>query len=178
MKKLFLTLISCFILFALGCQENSLTEPLVSEVAEKDKFQEDTFHHGFIKLYGMLADPSRPFNCCLEIRGAIEFEHRLVLIEPTESTSLYYASLQLTIEAEIFDPNSPTDPIWPISESSHDKIDVQAEQVSSLIKHFKLQDRNDNMYLVCKFVVTSDFVRLDKMWLKVPGLHFSNHNNQ
>ena len=40
MKKLFLTLISCFVLFALGCQENSITESLTSEVAEKDSFQE------------------------------------------------------------------------------------------------------------------------------------------
>ena len=175
MNKLLLTLVSCFVLFALGCQENSLTEPLVSEVAEKDRFQEDTYHPGFIKLYGMLADPSRPFNCWLEIRGEIEFEHRLILIDPANPASPYYVALKLAIEAELLDPFSPTDPIWNISEVSTDKIEAQSEQVHSLIKHFKLQDRDDNMFLVCKFIVTTEGVRLDKMWLKVPGLHYSNN---
>jgi hypothetical protein len=174
MKKLFLTLVSCFVLFALGCQENSITEPLTSEVAEKDNFQEDTYNHGFIKLDGMLADPSRPLNCCLEIRGVIEYEHGLVFPDYEQQSSSYYVSLKLAIEAELFDPYSPTDPIWPISETSIDKIDVQPEQVHSLIKHFKLQDRGDNMFLVCKFIVTSEDVRLDGMWLKANGLHLSN----
>ena len=166
MKKLFLTLISCFVLFALGCQENSITEPLSSEAAEKDGLQEDTYNHGFIKLDGMLADPSRPFNCCLEIRGVIEYEHRLIYIDPDQSTSSYYVSLKLAIEAEVFDPCLSTVPAWPISETSIDKIDVQPEQVQSLIKYFRVQGRDDVMFLVCKFTVTTDYLSLDGIWLK------------
>ena len=175
MKKLFLILVSCFVLFALGCQENSITEPLSSEVAEKDRFQEDTYNHGFIKLDGMLRDPSRPFNCCLEIMGEIEYEHRLVFVDPNQSTSSYYVSLKLTIEAELFDPYSQTDPTWIISGTSTDKIDVQPEQVQSLIKYFRVQDREDVMFLVCKFIVTTDYVLLDGMWLKCTSTQLSNN---
>ena len=166
MKKLLLTLVSFFFLFALCCQENSITEPLSSEVAEKDGFQEDTYNHGIIKLDGMVADPSRPFNCCLEIRGVIEYEHRLIYIDPDQSTSSYYVSLKLAIEAEVFDPCLPTVPAWPISETSIDKIDVQPEQVQSLIKYFRVQGRDDVMFLVCKFTVTTDYLSLDGIWLK------------
>ena len=178
MKKLLLIFASCFVLFALGCQDNLLTEPLSSEVAEKDRFQEDTYLHDFIKLEAMLADPSRPFNCCLEITGMIEFEHRVILIDPAKSTSSYYVSLKLAIEAELFCPNSPTDPVWVISESSIDKIDVQPEQVHTLIKHFKLQDRNDNMFLVFKFIVTIEYLRLYRMLLKCNQYHFTNNVSQ
>lgn len=175
MTKLFLTLVLCFILFALGCQEHSITDPLLSEVAEKDNFQKDTYNHGFIKLDGMLADPSRPFNCCLEIRGVIEYEHKLVLIGPTKPASSYYVSLKLIIEAELFDPYSPTDPIWPVSESSIDKIDVQPERVQSFIKYFRVQGREDIMYLACKFIVTTDDIRLDGIWLKCASTQLSNN---
>jgi len=178
MKNLFLILVSCFVLFTVGCQENSLTDPLLSEVAEKDSFQEETYLHSFIKLEGMLADPSRPFNCWLEIRGEIEYEHRLVILDIDQPASQYFVSLTLQIEAELLDPFSPTDPIWTISEVSTDKINVQFGQVHSLIKYFKLQDRDDGMLLVCKFIVTTDDVLLDGMWLKVPGLNSSNNVSQ
>ena len=175
MNKLLLTLVSCFVLFAIGCQENSLTEPLTSEAAEKDNFQEDAYLHDFIKLEGMLADPSRPFNCWLEIRGEIEYEHRLVYVDPDQQTLPYYVSLKLAIEAELFDPYSQTDPTWIISEISTDKVAVQFGQVQSLIKYFRVQGRDDSMFLVCKFIVTTDYVLLDGMWLKAPRLHFSNN---
>ncbi|RKY90161.1 MAG: hypothetical protein DRQ01_09630 [Ignavibacteriae bacterium] len=165
MKKFLLTLVSLFFLFTIGCQENSLIEPLTSEVAEKENFQEDTYLHGFIKLDGMLADPSRPFNCCLEIRGEIEYEHRIIYLDPDQPSSQYYVSLNLAIEAELLDPYSPTTTPWVINEISTDKIDVQPEQVQSLIKYFRVQGRDDTMFLVCKFIVTTDYVTLDGMWL-------------
>lgn len=176
MEKLFLTLVSLFFLFTIGCQQNSLTEPLTSEVAEKENFQEDTYLHGFMKLDGMLADPSRPLNSWLEIGGEIEYEHRIIYLNPDQTASQYYVSLKLTIEAELFDPYSPTTTPRVISEISTDKIDVQPEQVQSLVKYFKVQGRNDSMFLVCKFIVTTDYVTLDGMWLKAPRTHFSNNN--
>ena len=176
MEKLFLTLVSLFFLFTIGCQQNSLTEPLTSEVAEKENFQEDTYLHGFMKLDGMLADPSRPLNSWLEIGGEIEYGHRIIYLNPDQTASQYYVSLKLTIEAELFDPYSPTTTPWVISEISTDKIDVQPEQVQSLVKYFKVQGRNDSMFLVCKFIVTTDYVTLDGMWLKAPRTHFSNNN--
>lgn len=129
----------------------------------------------FIKLYGMLADPSRPLNCCLGIKGMIEFEHRFILIDPIKSASSYYVSLKLVIDAEIFDPRLPGTPTWTVIETSTNKIDVQPGQAQSLIKYFRVQGRDDVIYLVCSFIVTTEDVRLDGMWLKVPGLHFSNN---
>ena len=126
----------------------------------------------------MLADPSRPFNCCLEIRGVIEFEHRLILIDPANPASPYYVALKLAIEAELLDPFSPTDPIWNISEVSTDKIDVQPGQVQSLIKYFRVLGRDDLMYLVCNFIVTTADVRLDGMWLKCNQYNFTNNVSQ
>ena len=174
MKKLFLTFVSLFFLFTIGCQENSLTEPLTSEVAEKENFQEDTYLHGFMKLDGMLADPSRPFNCCLEIRGVIEYEHRQILPDHKQQSTPYYVSLKLAIDAEVFDPGFPSVPTWPVIETSTDKINVQPGQAHSLIKYFRVQERDDVMYLACKFIVTTVDVRLDGMWLRTPRTHFSN----
>jgi len=177
MKKLFLTLVSCFVLFALGCQENSITEPLSPEVTEKDGFQENSYNHGFIKLDGMLVDPSRPLNCCLEIRGEIEYEHRQVFLDYKQQSSSYYVLLKLSIKAEIFDPYLPGTPAWPVKEISIDKIDVQPERVQSLIKYFRVQGREDVMYLACKFIITTEDIRLDGMWLKCTRAQLSNNVN-
>ncbi len=178
MKKLLLILVSCFVLFALGCQDNLLTEPLSSQVAEKDRFQEGTYHHGFIKLDGMLADPSRPFNCCLEIRGVIEYEHIQILPDHKQQSTPYYVTLRLSIDAEVFDPGLPTVPTWPVIEISIDKIDVQPGQVQSLIKYFRVHGRDDVMYLVCNFIVTTEDVKLDGMWLKCNQYNFTNNVSQ
>jgi len=178
MKKLFLIFVSFSLLFVIGCQENFLTGPLTSEVAEKGNFQEETYLHGFIKLEGMLADPSRPFNCCLEIRGVIEYEHRQILPDHKQQSTPYYVSLKLAIDAEVFDPCLPSVPTWPVIETSTDKINVQPGQAHSLIKYFRVQGRDDVMYLVCNFIVTTADVRLDGMWLKCNQYHFTNNVSQ
>ncbi len=178
MKNLFLTLSACFLLFSFGCQENNITEPLATEVAQKDNFQQGTYLHDFIKLEGTLRDPSRPFNCCLQLRGQIEYEHRLVYTDPTNPFSPYFVNLKLSIEAELFERNSITDPIWHISEISEDKVDVQTEQIHYLTKYFKVQDRDDYMYLVCRFIVTGNNILLDGMWLKMTRLYTSENVSQ
>lgn len=171
MKKLFLTLASCFLLFSFGCQENSITEPLSSQIAEKDNSQQNLYHHDFIKLDGILADPSRPFNCCLQIRGQIEYEHRLMFAtDPIKTFLSYCVSIKIAIEAELFDPYSQTDPIYTISDVSKDKIETLTEQVHSLTKFYKVRGRKDQMFLVCKFIVTNEDIRLDGMWLKIMKL--------
>lgn len=169
MKKLFLTLVAFSALTIIGCGENSITDPLESNVtSEVQKSDDPQVNQGTIRLESMLVDPSVPFTTYLQIRGGIEYVHELVIVDPIPPASQSYVQLHLSINAELNDPYSPEDPIWHVTGNSTDIIDVSEEQIYRLDKSFALQDRSDGLTLVCRFIVTSDYVLLDEMWLAIP----------
>jgi hypothetical protein len=177
MKKFFLTLVVFSVLFIIGCGESSITDPLESKgAAEVQKSDDPLVNQGTIVLEGMIVDPSVPFNSYLQIRGGIEYVHELILVDPIPPAPQYYVSLNLSVNAELSDPYSPQDPIWPITDESTDAIYVSGDGIYLLDKTFPLRDRSDGMVLVCRFLVTTDGVGLSEMWLAVPEGTFNKIN--
>ena len=165
MKKMLLTIVVLSILFAVGCQENSITEPVTVESTNKVQPTNDRTHQGIIRLEGLLVDPSEPFNSYLSISGQIEYEHSVVG-GPSPMAELL---LRFLIEANLQDTNPFTDPIMSISSQTEDQIYV-SEFGYMLKKSFPIQDRMDGMVLVCQFLVTTESVSLSSMWLELPSV--------
>ena len=175
MKKLFLTIAVFSILLLIGCQENSITDPIQDTQIQKN--EKPLVNRGTMILEGILADPSQMFNSYLEIRGGIDFVHETILVDPIQPSHQQYVTLNLSVNAEIYNLNPSR--TWKISTKTEDVIYVSEDDIYQLVKSFPIQDRSDGMVLVCSFLVTANGVRLNTMWLAEPEDDFTfNKTNE
>jgi hypothetical protein len=163
MKNLFITVVTFSVLFLIGCQENSITEPVTVEPTNKVEQDNNGTHRDIIRLEGLLVDPSVPFNSYLTISGQIEYSHTIVGA-PSPISEVF---IRFNVEANLQDTAPFTDPIMTISSQTEDNIYVP-EFGYMFEKSFPIQDRIDGMVLVCQFLVTTESVSLSSMWLALP----------
>ena len=162
MKKLSLTIAVFSVLLLIGCQENSITDPIQDTQIQKN--ENPLVQRGIIELEGILEVPGQT-NLFLEINGQVEYVHELFLVDPIPPAPQHYVSLSLQVNAGLSDPYSERHPYWLISSKSQDIIYVSEDGVYQLVKSFPIQDRSDGMVLVCSFLVTTEGVGLSEMWL-------------
>jgi len=181
MKNLFLTIVVFSVLLLIGCQENSITDPIQDEGLQKT--DDPSAHQGIIELEEMLVVPGA-FQSYYSIEGQINYTHELVLVDPQPPAPQYYVALSLNVNADLRDPSSLTDPLWGITGRSEDIIYVSEEGIYLLEKYYTVQGRKDGMLLMCRFLVTTDGVGLNEMWLvipeetsQLPGLNKSKGND-
>ena len=161
MKKLLFSLVVSSVLLVIGCQGNSITDPLTTEAVKKNQ-NTDTYQHGFISLEGMLDDPYPVMNSFYIISGEIEFEHRLV--------SQNYISLHLLTNADlqylctVCSPSETDQLAGFISDESEDYLLITSS-ITIIEKSFTIQGREDGMILKCRFLVTAGGIELSTMWL-------------
>ena len=160
MKKLLYSFVSLFILFAIGCQENS-ENPVTSEVFNKpNTVSVINLIRGEIPLEGIIADPSIPGVEYYNLSGIIIYEHRLLSgPEPIETVVL-----SLTIKATL--QNLAGTSTMLIAGETSDTLYIN-EFGYMLEKSFPIPELKRN--LVCSFFVTSESVVLSGRWLEVPG---------
>jgi len=91
MKKLFLTIVTFSILFVIGCQENSITDPISVEPTNKVQ-QTDPSHKGTITLERMLTDPYPIMNSFYIVNGEIQYRHTVQLLDPIPPIPQYVVS--------------------------------------------------------------------------------------
>jgi hypothetical protein len=165
MKKLLLSLAAFSFLLVIGCQENPITDPVLTKSTDNNLSREIIYNHDFIKFDKMLVDPSVPFRNYLTITGQVEYEHRLVLLDPMPPAPQEYVNLKMRISAQLKDPNSPLDVLWNISGETEDIIYLKNDDIYILQKHYFIEGRDDGMSLLCRFTVSNDGLSLNSMWL-------------
>jgi hypothetical protein len=168
MKKFFLTAVALSVLLLIGCQENSITDP-IGDVGQQDlqKNDDPLVHQGIIELNAILEVPDLT-NSFLQISGQIEYVHELVFVDPIPPAPQYYVSLSFQVNADLSDPYSENHQDLTISSESQDVIYVSEDGIYLLEKSFTVRGRNDGMILLCRFLVTTDGVGLNEMWLVLP----------
>ncbi|NNJ51948.1 MAG: hypothetical protein HKP17_02165 [Ignavibacteriaceae bacterium] len=177
MKNLFLTMAFFLVLLLIGCQENSITDPVSDDSLKKD-VTSDTYHQGAILLERVLQDPNNVMNSYFLIQGEIEYEHELVYLDPIPPAPQFYVSLNLSIEAELSDINAPNGPVWMISGEATDLIYEFDGGTYTLTKTFSIQGREDGMYLVCRFIVSANGIELDTISLGLADIDPVNNTSQ
>jgi len=162
MKKLFLTIVTFSILFVIGCQENSITDPITVEPT--NKVQQDPSHQGTITLDRMLGDPYPVMNSFFIINGEIEYDYRLAVLNTVPAIQQYSVSLQLNISAgltylcTVCGENNEETPAGYISGQSNDTITLIDNERYILEKSYLVQGREDRMVLIIKLLVTTFLV--------------------
>lgn len=176
MKNLFVALVSAVVLFVIGCQENSITDPIANEPSGKVQSETpDTYYSGIILLEAVLKDPYPIGNSYYRISGQIEFEQRFITGEPIRQLSKRYAALTLVTDASLqyfctLYPTSPEDNLSGfISDVSKEYVPIGGNYVSCFDKTFKIQGREDGMRLKVRFLVSQNGLELNSMWLELPG---------
>jgi hypothetical protein len=187
MKKIFISLISqdflffigCLVaavLFFAGCQENSITDPILTEAVDKVQLGTgDTYFHGIILLEGALNDPYPVGNSFYRISGQIEYEQKSVHENPMLIVTQRYASLHFTINADlqhvctVCTPSDEDNIAGFISAESEDLVTLAGSSVSLLEKTYTIQGRDDGMTLNVRFLVTANGTELSAVWLALPS---------
>ena len=161
MKKLLISLVVFSVLLIIGCQENSITDPISPKSVSKNENPNANVIKGSIPLEGILGSG---FNSYLTINGSIDYVHEKVFVN-VSPTQRYSISLKLSVNAVLTDPNLHANNTWTISDKSKDIFYVSEDGIYLLEKSFPVLGRADGMVLVCRFLVTTDGVRLDAKWL-------------
>ncbi len=172
MKKLFLSLIFFTALLIVGCQENSITNP-VPDSADINKSDASTAS-GFIKLQNSLQSPYQVFNSYFDISGVINYSIEVHQLDPIPPNSQELISLQLSIDAELTNvctvcsPLSNETPAGTISGEINDVINFSDDTQHAVTKTFAIDKRTDGMTLKVSFLVTTSSVTVDYMKLELP----------
>lgn len=176
MKNLFISLFAASVLLFIGCQENSITDPVVNESAEKVQVGTPVdFFHGVIPLESVLRDPYPIGNSFYRISGQIEYNFRKIYMDPELPKVQRHTSLHLEINADLQNfctvcpPTAEDELSGFISEISDSYVPVGGNTVSLLEKTFAIQGREDGMVLKARFSVSNDKVELNAMWLALPN---------
>lgn len=172
MKKILLTIVVFSVLFVIGCQENSITDPITVEPT--NKVQQDLSRQGTITLDRMLTDPYPVMNSFFIINGQIEYDFRLEVINTGPPVQQYSVSLQLNTSAgltylcTVCGENNEETPAGYINSQSNDTITLTEGDRYILEKTYHIQGREDGMVLIIRFLVTTKDVRLDEIFLVLP----------
>ena len=100
MKNLFLTIAVFSVLFLIGCQENSITDPISTELVNKDQISAGTLTSGTIPLEGLLVVPGMGQTYYF-IEGVINYTHELVMQDPIPPAQQYNVHLNLSVSADL-----------------------------------------------------------------------------
>jgi hypothetical protein len=171
MKNLILTLVAFSVLLLMSCQENSITDPIQN--TELQKTDAPSVTTGTILLEGMLQDPHPVMNSYYFINGEIQYEHTLQYLDPIPPNPQYTVSLNLSVAANltyfctVCTPEFDEVSAGTVSDETSDNFYVSEEGIYLLEKTFVIQGRDDGMALVCRFMITTDGVGLNAMWLEL-----------
>lgn len=166
MKKFFITLVAVTFFFILGCQENPVFDSGNAAYLNKEQISEKPSQMGTIPLEGQLQDPNFPSNY-VTISGMIEYEHQMVFVDPIPPAPQYYISVNLSVEAIISDNDQPVEIEGVVSGTSEDIFYVSEEGIYILERYYEVDGMTDGMVLFLRFLVTTDGIGLNNMWLQV-----------
>ena len=169
MKKIFLALVISTVLFLMGCENNSLTDPNSADTVGKNELSNGKTTRGSIPLDRILVVPGLG-NDYYQIKGNINYTHELIKQDPSLTPERYDVKLDISVNAQLTDiySSDPKNNSWTISSDSKDLVYVSREGIYVLYRSYPVIGRNDKLQLVCTFIVTTDGVGLDNVELKVP----------
>ncbi|MCU0332483.1 MAG: hypothetical protein MUE64_05555 [Ignavibacteriaceae bacterium] len=176
MKTLILTLVTLSLAFLTGCQENSITDPVVKDIVIKDQASEpDKYFQGTISLDGLLADPHPVMNTFYRITGQVEYSFSVYIADPIPPVPQRYISVHCNTNADLVyvctvcSPSVEDQLAGFIAEAWEEYRPLGENNTTTIDKTFSIQGREDGMVLKTRFLVTEDKIELNAMWLALPG---------
>ena len=179
MKKILLTIVALSVLFVIGCQENTITDPLSTEssgiqgvtnvTADKNLPQDHQDVPDIIRFRNELNSPYMNVGVKFIVDGTIEVDHKVWQLDPIPPNPQYRVTVGLSMDAEMNSNTGHERNRWFIKGNTENTIYfITGDEVFTLTKYYTVQGRSDRMQLVCEFEVTLDGVSLKGMELRLP----------
>jgi hypothetical protein len=176
MKTLLLILTTLSLAFFIGCQENSITDPVGNVPVNKDQAAApDKNFQGTISLDGLLADPHPVMNTFYRITGQVDYRFSVYIADPIPPAPQRYLSIRFQTNADLVyvctvcPPSAEDQLAGFIAEVWEDYRPLGENNTTTIDKTFSIQGREDGMVLKTRFLVTEDRIELNAMWLALPG---------
>jgi len=181
MKNLFLTLVVFSILFVIGCQENTITDPLSTEssvtqgiinvTADKNLPQDSQDVPDIIRFENELPSPyvaATPNSLPFLVTGTIEVVHKVWQLDPIQPNPQYRVTVGLSMDAEMNSTAGLKRNPWFIKCDTENTIYFTDDESVTLTKFYTFEGRSDRMQLVVDYEVTLEGVSLKSMKLRLP----------
>ena len=178
---LFLAVFS--VLFVIGCQENTITGPLVTEfsetqsgtsvTADKNLPQDYKKYPNIIKFKRVLNLANSP-NTYFIVAGTIKVDQKIHNPASDPINGVYRVTVGLSIDADMKELGNSLGH-WSIKGNTQNTVYLVRDESISIVKHYKIKERCDGMLLACKFEFTLDGVALQGMWITFPKGHSSKN---
>jgi hypothetical protein len=149
-----------------GCQENSIMDPIAMTASESPQLSK-TQPVKTIALNAVLREPGNLVNSFVEVAGQVGYIATVVPLDPIPPNSQYAVRLNLTADA-LLRPYNSNGPVWSISGSSEDWAAIPESGTAFLTRRYQIEGRNDGMLLNLRFRMTLTSVELSSMWLELP----------
>ena len=179
MKTIFLSLVAFLIAFIIGCQESSITDPVVTDQSiNSNNVLEAPIAYktitstwpGYIRLHQSVYDPSHPMFNNVLINGMVKY--KLDVNKANISPLHKYIKLELYVDAEIRH-NCPRQKCTPSITAFADEIirmDLFTDQIYYVEKKFVVRNNCCSpVQLILKFAVQRDNVTLESATLRPSG---------
>ena len=179
MKKILFPLaISLVTILLIGCQDNSTTNPVSSQPLNKTSINQIKTVEGVIPLDYKLMDPLRR-DIEYRLIGDIDFTEKPINLISSETfaekeeklTEAVIANLKIISSADIKNDS------WKISANSDDIIKFSSDNADILLKSYPIIGMENRTDLVCRFIVTPNGEKLDKVMLESPVLKNTAQSN-
>ena len=180
MKKLFLILVALSVLFVIGCQENTITDPLSAESSGTQGITNVTAVKNItqdvpdvIRFDNVLNSPyisivNIPRECFI-VAGTIEVDHKVWQLDPIDPSPQYRVVVKLCMDAEMNCAAGNERNRWFIKCDTENTMHfLTGDELITLTKYYTFEGRSDRMQLVCEFEVTLEGVSLKSMKLRLP----------
>lgn len=167
MKKALLAFVIFSALFLIGCNENSITDPVSSQSVNKLVKRDSNVIRGTIPLDRILVLPGLGTNY-FHLYGNINYKEELFNSKPSLAELNYDVELGILVDATLTnttstgsnDANSDDANTWTIYQESQSKFYVSPEGVYILKKSYPVRGTTESLRLICKFSATTDGIGL------------------
>lgn len=155
MKKILLIIAALSVLFVIGCQENSITDPFSTLEKTGNSVTKDTIQINFV-----IEDPLAGSS---ELVGVVYYTHEL--LNSDQLNNQFLVSVSLELNSLLNDMLGMMHLEWSSSGKSEDSMYINEEGIYILQKSYSITNRND-VVLVVQYLVTTEGVGVPNLWLE------------
>jgi len=166
MKKALIAFVIFSALFLIGCDENSITDPVSSQSVNKLVKRDSNVIRGTIPLDRILVLTGL-FTNYYHLSGSINYKEELFNSKPNLAELNYDVELGILVDATLTNNTSTGNDAntWVIYSESQSKFYVSPEGVYILEKSYPVRGTTESLSLICKFSATTDGIALDSIKL-------------
>ena len=167
MKKIFITLSIFSVLFLVGCNQNSMNNPVAPQGINAVNKTSQNIKTGTIKIDRILELPGWG-NTYYQINGMINYKEELLPQNFSPSTAKPDVNVDIAIDATLSNSNliNKQNIAPDVNANTDNLIYVSEEGIYLLRKTYPVEGLKDNVDLVCTYLITTDNVSLNKMELE------------